>query len=272
MLALMVVGVAGTAPATGLQRGWGWRSSRVPPRFADEEVAADRRFTFGRILYTSVRREALGHGWDTDYPDADRNFMRRLAELTLTPITVDDAGHPIHVVVTLTSDEIFDYPFVFMSDVGTAGFSEEEAERLRTYLLKGGFLYVDDFWGDYAWEHWVEQIGRVLPPSRYPVFDLPPDHPVFHSVYDLHRVPQIPSIQFWRRTGGRSTSERGSESEVPHLRGIADDAGRLMVVMSHNTDIADGWERENEEYEFFHRFSFDAYAVGINILTYALSH
>jgi hypothetical protein len=248
-----------------------WDRRRVPPRYRERATVVDNgRFTFGRIQYTSVRREALGQGWRTDYPDADVNFMRRLDELTAAPVNLDRHGFPDHVVVTLTSDEIFDYPFVFMSDVGTAGFDAEESARLRDYLLKGGFLYVDDFWGTYAWEQWEREMGRVLP--EYTIFDLPADHPIFHTLYDVPFVPQIPSIQFWRRSGGRDVSERGEDSAEPHLRGIADERGRLMVVMSHNTDIADGWEREGEELEFFQRFSFDAYALGINIVMYALTH
>ncbi len=249
---------------------WGWGGYRGPPRFPDPDRVPDRLFSFTRILYQSVRREALGQGWRTDYPGSDINFMVRFAEFTTASISRADERTPNHVVVTLTDDRIFDYPFAFMSDVGTTGFTDEEASRLRAYLERGGFLYVDDFWGDWAWEHWQNEIGKALPPGQYPIFDIPLDHPVFHQAFDIGTVPQIPSIQFWRTYGG--TSERGQESITPHLRGIQDGNGRLIVVMSHNTDIADGWEREGEEFEFFHRFSADAYAVGMNILLYAMTH
>ena len=92
------------------------------------------------------------------------------------------------------------------------------------------------------------------------------------SVYDVERVPQIPSIQWWRRNWGQGTSERGRESATPHLRAIFDGSGRPLVLMTHNTDIADGWEREGEEDDYFYSFSPDAYALGINVLIYALSH
>jgi hypothetical protein len=265
------IAVGGWHPAAA-QSWWGWRGNRAPPRFRDAEAGIDKEFAFCRVVYTSVRREALGHGWDTDYPEGDMNFMIRLGEFTTTGISRGDDGRPNYWVVRITDPELFDCPFVFMSDVGTAGFSPEEVDVLRSYLLRGGFLYVDDFWGDYAWDHWEREIGKILPPSSYPIEDLPPDHQVFRILYDIHQVPQIPSIQFWRRTGGQSTSERGAESATPHLRGISDSHGRLMVVMSHNTDIADGWEREGEEYEFFHRFSANAYAVGMNVLLYAMTH
>jgi hypothetical protein len=271
IVTLATLTLVGTTSVEGQSwDGRGWR--RAPPRFPDAATLADRRFIFCRVLYTSVRSEWLGQGWATDYPDADANFMRRFAEFTKVHVSIDGEGRANHVVVELTDDALFSFPFIFMSDIGTMGLTEEEAARLRAYLLKGGFLFVDDFWGWRAWENWEREIAKVLPPEEYPIFDIPPEHPVLHALYDVYRIPQIPSIQYWRRSGGGDTSERGAESAIPHLRGIEDRYGRLMVIMSHNTDIADGWERENEEYEFFHRFSPDAYALGINIVLYALTH
>ncbi|HAK55215.1 MAG: DUF4159 domain-containing protein [Vicinamibacterales bacterium] len=266
---LLIIAAASIVDAQYGRRGYGWRR-RTPPRFASPGES-DRAFAFSRAMYQSVRREWLGTGWDTDYPDSDYNFMIRLSELTRTPVSFD-GNQPNHVVVQLTDDAVFEYPFLFMSDVGTALFSPEEAEGLRRYLELGGFLWVDDFWGPTAWAHWEEQIGRVLPSSQYPIRDLPLSHPLFTSLYKVEKIPQVPSIQFWRRSGGSSTSERGDESGDPHFRGISDADGRLMVFMSHNTDIADGWEREGESTEFFHLFSIDSYAVGINVVLYAMSH
>lgn len=268
-LVLLAVFIATAAPAFG-QRYWERR--RVPPRFPDAQTLSDARFKFTRVLYESVRRERGGQGWWTDYPDADRNFMRRFEELTTASVAKDEHGEPNHVVVRITEDDIFSFPFLFMSDVGTVGLTNAEAERLREYLLKGGFLYVDDFWGTYAWEHWEREIRRVLPQHDYPLFEIRPDHAMLHMLYDIEEIPQIPSIQHWRRSGDGQTSERGSDSQVPHLRAIADQSGRIMVVMSYNTDIADGWERETEEYEFFYQFSPAAYTLAINIVLYALTH
>ena len=224
----------------GRGRGWG---RRYPPRFPDPDSIPDRKFSFCRIMYESVRREPLGHGWNTDYPNSDANFMIRLSQLTKAQISLQENGEPNHVVVALTDDELFDYPFIFMSDVGTVGFSDLEAKRLQEYLLRGGFLYVDDFWGEWAWHQWVQEIGKALPPDLYPIVDVPLDDPIFHVFFNVRTVPQIPSIQYWRRSGGSSTSEQGWDSREPHFRGIRDEKGRLMVVMTHNTDIADGWER-----------------------------
>ncbi len=263
-LVVLVVGFG----VTGYAQRWGWY--RLPPRFP--EGPPDRHFTFARVMYESVTREPRGQGWYTDYPTADVNFMTRLSELTTTRVSEDSYREPEHVVVRLTDPELFDYPFIFMSDVGTVGFTNGEVEGLRQYLLKGGFLWVDDFWGPRAWARWVGQLSRVLPPSVYPIFDIDLGHPILHGLNEVEAIPQIPSIQFWRMTGGGTTSERGRYSQEAHFRGVADERGRLLVVMSHNTDIADGWEREGEDYEFFYRFSVNAYAFGINVALHAMSH
>jgi hypothetical protein len=266
LLAGLALGVSGAVAQYG--RWW----NRVPPRFADPNAPKTDAFTFCRVLYESVRDEPSGYGWTTDYPYSDINFMTRFSQLTTSEIRRDGDGMPEHVVVTLLDDTIYRYPFVFMSDVGTVGFTPPEVERLRDYLKRGGILYVDDFWGVAAWEHWKHEIGRVLPPKDYPIVDIPLDHTIFRTFYTIREVPQIPSIHFWRRSGGRSTSERGMETAVPHFRGIFDERGRLMVIMTHDTDIADGWEREAEEEEYFYRFSLKAYPVGVNIAIYAMTH
>ena len=185
--------------------------------------------------------------------------------------SLDAAHQPDNVVVRLTDPLLSRCHMLFMEDVGTARFTDQEVEHLRAYLEKGGFLWVDDFWGTPAWEQWTQEIGRVLRPSEYPIFDILPDHPIMHTLYDVKEIPQVSSINFWRRTGG-STSERGYDSPYANFRGIADEHGRLMVVMTHNTDIADTWEREAESPEYFDRFSPAGYAVGVNIVVYALTH
>jgi hypothetical protein len=248
-----------------------WWERRVKPRFAPQ-VMPDRAFTVCRLMYDSVRWEAGGQGWRTDYPDAERNLMVRLSELTLTPVSVDGGKEPNHYVVRMTDEALFECPFAIASDVGTISFTPEEAAHLREYLLKGGFLWVDDFWGTEAWEHWQRQFASVLPPSEYPMVDVPLTDPMFRSLYTVEKVPQITSIQFWRRSGGATTSERGDDSREPHLRAIRDAAGRIMVVMTYNTDIADAWEREAEDRAFFDRFSPDGYAVGINVVLHAMTH
>jgi len=270
-LAACVAAALGSAALAQDWYGWqGYRQRRVPPRYATPGDF-DGGFNFCRVMYTSVRREAGGMGWWTDYPVSDINLSIRLSQMTTTHVGRDPHGDPRHIVVALTDPALFRCAFTMIEDAGTAGFTDEEATALRAYLLKGGFLWVDDYWGDLAWQAWAEQIGKVLPPAEYPIHDLSIDDPIFLGMYHVDHLPQIPSIQFWRQSGG-GTSERGSESAEPHARAISDAHGRVMVLMTHNTDISDAWEREGENEEFFYRFSIDGYAVGINVVLYALTH
>ncbi len=268
--ALLLIAIASlVAPSDSLAAQWGGRTRYAPPR-KPYEATEHGDFTFCRLRYQPVRREWLGTGWDTDYPDGDRNLPLRLSQLTKATVSRDGRGDPFHAVVEATEADLYACPFLFASDVGTIRFSEIEAVRLRDYLLKGGFLWADDFWGEYAWHNWTVEMSRVLP--GYDIVEVPMNHVLFHTLYSVDSVPQVPSIQFWRRSGRRGTSERGSESARPALHGIVDESGRLMVVMTHNTDIADGWEREGEDDEFFYLFSPNAYAVGVNVIIYMLTH
>ena len=213
--------------------GPGWRSGAGvgchPSIPVDHPTHRD--FTFSRIQYQSDRREAGGQGWYTDYPTADQNLMIRLSELTTTSVGFDDRAYPDHVVVTLTDPRIFNYPFLFMSDVGTLYLDGDEAARLRDYLLKGGFLWVDDFWGPYAWDQWVGEIRKVLPAAEFPIVDIGMDHPIHRVMFAVDEIPQIPSIQHFRRSGYSTTSERGGNSAEVHFRAITDEHDRILVLM-----------------------------------------
>ena len=273
---LLVVAMMFAASAVAAQEQWdrfrggGYGRNRFPPRYPTA-TSFDGGFNFCRLMYTSDRREEGGSGWSTDYWDADINFTTRLGELTKTTISRQANGDPNHLSVRISDPALFQCPFLSATDVGTALFTEEEADILRAYLEKGGFLWVDDFWGPYAWDNWVSNISKVLPPGEYPIRDLPVDHPIRRTLFEYAALPQIPSISFWRRSGGE-TSERFELSLEPHLRGIADAQGRLMVVMTHNTDISDAWEREGEDPRFFYLFSPDGYAVGISVLMFSMTH
>lgn len=248
-----------------------YREGGAPTRYAPQQMP-DGSFVFCRLSYRSVRIEPMGIGWQTDYPYAEINFSTRLSELTKTRVSWDTGHEPNYYVVRLTDDTLFNCPFVMASDVGTIGFRMDEIDRLRTYLLKGGFLWVDDFWGSRAWDQWSTEIGRVLPPYEYPIVDVPIGDPMLRSMFELHKVPQITNIQFWRRVQGSTTSERGADSAEAHLRAIRDKHGRIMVLMSHNTDVADSWEREGEDPAFFYQFSPDGYALGIDVMLHVMSH
>lgn len=223
-------------------------------------------FTFARVRYQNNRR---GWGWETDYPDSDINFSLRLSQLTTIKVNRDAQGRFVHVVLDLDDERLFQFPFIYMVEVGNLDLSQREANNLREYLLRGGFLMVDDFWGWWGWENWVAQFEKVFPDtSDYPMVEIPLDHGIFHGVFDLDEVPQVPSINTWNRF--RSTTESGDPA---YAWGVFDKSGRLMAVILHNTDLGDGWEREGDNFEYFQKFSVaGAYPFGINIVVYAMTH
>jgi hypothetical protein len=256
------------------QRGWrggrGWGGEvGAPPKFPNV-TDFDGSWHFCRLMYRSVRSQQRGLGWGTDYPYADINFSVRLSELTKTQVGMQD-GEPNHLVVRPTDPELFQCPFVMASDPGSAGFSEEDAAGLRDYLLKGGFLWVDDFWGPWAWDAFTDEIAKALPRGEFPITEIGPDHPIYRTLFPISAIPQVPSMQFWRMSGG-ATSEMDDYSVTAHMAAILDKQGRIMVLMTHNTDIADSWEREADDPQFFFHFSPNGYAVGLNSVLYAMTH
>ncbi len=270
-LAVATVALLALAGGAALaQFGWGYGRARYPPRLRPAGQH-DSGFSFCRLMYQSEYTGRRRGRWSTDYPFADINFMIRLSEMSTTTVNFDDDEEPIHWVVPVGDDTLFGCPFIIGSAVGSMALAPDEAHRLREYLLKGGFLWVDDFWGTREWDRWVAEIAKVLPPAAYPIVDLPLEHDLFHTMFNVWEIPQISNIGFWLRSGGE-TSERGADSAVPHFRGIFDEDGRLMVAMTHNTDIQDAWEREGEDPRFFEAFAPDGYALGINVLVYAMTH
>ena len=240
----------------------------LPPPPAGVTIA-DGKFHFCRLRFrTSGYGD--GNGWWVDYPRADINLSLRLAETTRVPVARAADDEPAHVVISATDDELLQCPFVMMTEPGGADFEEAEAARLRTYLLKGGFLWADDFWGSAAWTWWSEQLAHVLPPEKYPIVDLPPDHPLFRTLFGIDHIPQIPNIDLW--VTSHLTSERGADSPEAKGRAILDSKGRVMVFMTFNTDFGDAYERESESADYFARFSVQAYAIGVNVVLYAMTH
>jgi hypothetical protein len=270
-VAMVLVATAGYAYAQ-FGPGFGGFGFDEAVRWAPSDLP-DRDFTVCRIMYTSVRREPNGGGWRTDYPYGEINLMTRLSELTKTPVSFNAAKRPLQWVVRLTDDALFNCPYTVASDVGTIGLTEEEANKLRLYLEKGGFLWVDDFWGPAAWAQWTRELSKALPPSEFPIEDVPLSDPIFATQFTVTKIPQITNIQFWRGVRGSTTQERGADSPEASFRAIRDKRdGRIMVAMTFNTDVADSWEREGEDAAYFYRFSPDGYALGINVLLYAMTH
>jgi hypothetical protein len=249
-------------------RGGGF-GGRFPPRLPTAD-SFDGGFNYCRGMYRSGRRDGSGGGWTTDYPDSDINFSTRLGELTKTTVS-RRADEPNYLTVPLNSPFLYQCPFLMMTDVGELSLNSEETLALRAYLDKGGFLWVDDFWGSWSWDMFEREIATVLPPAQFPIRDVELTHPIFRVLYEVKQLPQIPSINSWRQMDG-GTSELGPDSAEPHIRAITDQQGRIMVLITHNTDISDAWEREAADPEFFLQFSPNGYAVGLNVVLYALTH
>jgi hypothetical protein len=267
-IAAVLALVAGTGAVSVAQRfgvieGAG-AGIRVPPRDFN-----DRGFTVCKWMFRSDRSEPSGVGWSTDYPFGEINLLIRLSQLTRVRVSRDSGGDVNYWVVRATDDQLFECPILLGSDVGTAALSNTEVQRLREYLLKGGFLWVDDFWGTPAWNHWTRQIARVLP--EFPIADVAPADPIRQALFPIAEVKQVPSIFSWGGPGS-DPRERGSDSPHANFRAIADRHGRIMVAMTHNTDIGDAMEREGDNPEYFAEYSPAGYALAANIVLYALTH
>ncbi len=215
-------------------------------------------FYFTRAIYTGYRRGFSG-SWAIDYPKADRQFL--IGVRRLTNIEAYEFENPIE----LDDPELRKYPFLYALEVGYMSLTDAEVEGLRDYLLAGGFLVIDDFWGTWEWRNFESEIRRVLP--EYPIMELPMDHPVLEIFYDIDVIRQVPNVR--QGMDGGPTWER--DGYEPKLLGISDDHDRLMVVINWNTDLGDAWEwAENPYYPL--EYSNFAYQIGINMIVYAMSH
>jgi uncharacterized protein DUF4159 len=264
-VALVVATLAATVASAQRRGRFGFGPS------LQENPKYDGAFQFCRIAFRNAPN-GDGAGWWVDYPRADENLTFRLSELTTTTVSDNGPRSYNHSVLRLTDAlTLSKCPFTMLTEPGGAYFDDAEAQGLRAYLQRGGFLWADDFWGEYAWDHWLAELRKALPAGEFTVSDVPLDHPIFHVLYDVHELPQIPSIGFWAGTGG-ATSERGRDSAEPHARGAFDATGHMLVFMTHNTDFGDAFEREGDMREYFNTFASRGYAVGINVILYAMTH
>jgi hypothetical protein len=268
--AAALIGVLFLASASAGQfRGRGGRQgfNGGPARYA-APGDFDGGFQFCRLVFRNGSN-GDGAGWNVDWPRADENLSIRLSELSRTPVSMDQNREPKAVLLNLRQPEVFHCPILMMTEPGGAYFDEQEVATLRQYLLKGGFMWADDFWGQHAWDYWDTQIRRVLPSGGYPIVDVPLDHPIFHELFSVKTFPQIPGIGYW--DGADRTYERPDAREA-HVRSINDARGRIMVLMTHNTDFGDSYEQEAVDPAYFMKFSVPGYAFGINVIVYAMTH
>ncbi len=229
-------------------------------------------FTFARIRYNSMSYGGRGWGrgnrkWSTDYPDSDMNMSYRLQQLTSLQV------NPNGAVVDIDPEQLRHYPFLYMIEVGDIDITDDEAKTLREYMLNGGFIMVDDFWGTREWENFEVALKQVWPDRK--IEEIPLEHEIFHMVFPLKVKPQIPHIRYAEYVINQGITYEFDKpgSEQVHYRGVFDDKRRLMMVICWNTDTGEGWEQEGTDPWYFREFSEKyAYPLGINIIFYALTH
>jgi len=238
--------------------------------FPDWDVSPetpDDVFTFARLRYNSGTWMGRRAKWTIDYPEADLNFSYRLQQLT----SIEVNPHP--VVVDIDAEQLRHYPFVYMVEPGDIWITDEEAAILREYMLNGGFIMVDDFWGIAEWNSFHRALKQIFPDRDYVELEL--DHPIFNIVFEIDVKPQIPAVglALMGREQGITFEWNKPGSETPHYRAVLDDEGRACMIICFNTDLGDGWEEEGTDPWFFREFSEKyGYPLGINIVFYALTH
>ena len=236
--------------------------STPPLTAATDDIGYDAagEFNFVRVQFDSYYMGRYGYGpWSIDFPDADENFLRGVSRLTNIRVMSEP------VVLRLDDDRIFDYPFLYMLEVGQNGgiaLSTEEKQNLREYLLRGGFLLIDDFWGQHEWNNFESAFTEIFPDR--PITELPHDHEIFRIYYDIEGPQMIPALFRTDQFG-----EQGIDYASNHA--ILDDQGRIMVLINWNSDLGDGWEHTYHP-SYPTRYANSAYQLGINYLMYSMTH
>jgi hypothetical protein len=261
ILAMLVISAAGVTALLAQRPFREFFEEEDNPAVFPADGHDKTEFVFARLRYRSWRgsRFMAGYGsWSTDYPKADRQFLQGLRRLT----RIDSRS--VEQVVDFEGDDIYYWPWIYAVEVGRWGLSDRDAEKLRDYLLRGGFLMVDDFHGTYEWEIFAEGMRRIFPDR--PILDLENKAPIFHVLYDLDERFQVPGIQYWY--SGSIYERDGIE---PRWRAVFDDSGRIMVAICHNMDLGDAWEWADHP-RYPEHYASLAYRVGINYIIYAMTH
>ncbi len=259
LLAALLIPTVGQRPFDDFGN---FRQRRRPVAPQPETGPSFGEYTFVRTIFDWSGRGygRRGSGPWTDYPEADNNFIVGLREWAGTNLKIAPRPESFEIL----DDRIFDYPILYVVEPGGMELSTEQAARLREYIMRGGFIFLDDFWGEYEWQNVLEQFQRVLP--EYEIKDLPLSHPIFHSYLDVEEVVQVPNVYNAMRG---ETSEKGGI--VPHYMGIENKNGRLVVFLARNCDLGDAWEWINDS-RYPVKYGLPAYKVGINVVIYAMSH
>jgi hypothetical protein len=235
----------------------GTGSEAAAGRAGSKAQPPQTEFTFARLVFRGGSGWRFG-AWATDAPKADITFIAGIRRLT--NLDVRESHH----YVPITSPELFHYPFLYAVEVGYLELSSQEAEILREYFKRGGFMVVDDFHGTLEWSNFQSQMHKVFPGGR--IEDLPASHPLFHCFFDIEELFQIPGvIMFYSGT----TYEKDGYN--PHFRGVFDEDGQLKVMINFNSDLGDAWEWADVPF-YPEKYSSAAYRLGINYIIYSMTH
>ena len=227
---------------------------------APEQGAAKAEFYFARLVYTDpyFGQDLSERPWHIDSPAAERHFLQGVARLSNI-----DANSKEHYVMP-AGEDFFDYPWLYCVEPGWWDLTDEEVDRIREYLLRGGFLVLDDFHGTQEWGSFQRGMSKIFPDR--PIVDVGPEDEIFHTLYDANPGEQIPGLQFVY--SGRTYERDGVQ---PQWKGVYDDDGRLMVMINHNMDLGDAWEHADLP-EYPERYTAMAYRMGINYILYSMTH
>lgn len=228
-----------------------------PNVFVNSSAYHEHEFTFVRLQYRGKLTQLSN--WEVDYPASDRNFIYQLRKQTSIDVAPDSISIPVW------SEDLFDYPFAYILEVGSMRLSEAEANILREYLLRGGFIFVDDFHGGLEWKWFYTEFKKIFP-NREPV-DIPVSHPIFRCFYKIEKLIQIPGL---RALFSGQTYERYDGHPARYM-GVFDDKGRLMMMICFNSDLGDAWEHAAESF-YPKEYSNIALKIGINAVIYSLTH
>ena len=230
------------------------------PVHADTDIRPiAHEFYMTRGIFSSpTDGDDWGPRWSMDFPEAETHFLVALSRLT----RVD--AYPYDNAIGLDDLELWNFPFLYLVEVGAMDLTDDERASLRDYLLAGGFMVIDDFWGTWAWDGLRAEMARMFPDR--PIVDVPLTHPIFHAMHDITELLQVPNVAL---AGTDRTHEY--DGITPHVRGIFDDDGRLMVLINWNTDLGDAWEWADQA-NYPLKYSNYAYRLGVNFVLYSMMH
>lgn len=241
----------------------------IPPDYQEKT-----EWVFGRLMYPQHPNALFGRrfrfggafdwrqggtSWTQDYPRADRFFLMALRRLTR--IHARSAEQPVNLD---DGDDVFHWPFLFAGEMGDWLLTDAQATKLREYLLRGGFLMVDDFWGTPEWDRFIESMARVF--HDRPIVDIPDDDPILHNVFDIKERTLIPG-----QWGLRRGTLYRNDGSIPRWRAIYDDNNRIMVAMIFNSDLGDSWEWADDP-NYPEPYSALGLRLGVNFVIYSLTH